>query len=112
MPEPTTNPFSLGKITATSGTPASIMTNRSTYTEYRCNRLEIQALFTNTSSKRVYIGNSTMDISTMAGVLRILDPGEAWVLQNNTGGCNINPWEIYIDVDNNDEGAIANAFSN
>lgn len=68
--------YSLGKVTPGSTTPAVINTNAPTLT--RAAKVSVLALTSN--AFQVFVGTATMDISSLAGVVAILNPGDAFVL--------------------------------
>jgi hypothetical protein len=101
---------SVGKVTATSGTPVALTPGVVT----NCNVIYIQALGTNTHYS--YIGSSTMVRATLVGVYRIIPAPTAatgatialpfWDPQSNvfTGPFDLS--KIFLDVDTTGEGVL------
>lgn len=109
MPDLSMNPFPLGLISTTIGAKANLIVNFPSYTDLVANWIQIQALDTNT--KNIFVGKSDMNTTTMAGVLKILQPGETWSCPPNPGSMNrLIVSEFNIDVEVNAEGVIAACF--
>lgn len=85
-----TKPIALGKLAPTAGTPIRCTANLADVTDGAkaygntnpatndlwVNKLEFKAPVANAGN--VFIGFSGMNTTTLAGVLRILEPGESW----------------------------------
>lgn len=95
----------LGKVTvAATGTP-----QRVTSTATRCQSISVQALSDNAG--KVYIGNVDMDISTLDGVYAVLPAPTASIIPSASfsiplAPAGLNAADMYIDVDNNDDGVL------
>jgi hypothetical protein len=101
--------ISLGKVTATAGTPVCIMANLPSSTDQRCHKVVIQSLPDNTGM--VYIGSSTINTTTLANVHKILKAaGDSESICGNYGLNVVNPWDLYVDVETSDEGIIGYLF--
>ena len=101
---------SLGKVTVTTaGTPVRATLNESTPTaRYAVQSLSVQALAGN-SGTNIYVGNSAMNKSTLAGVFAIVPKGStasAVIIQAPAG---ILANEIYLDADTNGDAALVSA---
>lgn len=103
--------LSLGKITATAGAPVRITTNQtSASASLPVHSYLIEALSTNTG--KVYIGNSTLNRTTLAGVYAILPPATTSVYPSFSSAVSyapsiFNAADIWIDVDTSTEGVLA-----
>lgn len=101
---------SLGKVTATAGTPVRLTTNESDPTaRYGAHSYLVEALSTNTGA--VYIGSASLNRTTLAGVYAILPPPTTNSYPNFSAtvtyaAAAFNLAEIYIDVDVSNEGAL------
>lgn len=106
----TMKPEPLGKLANTPGTPIRITANLANSTDGAkaagntnsgddlwCNKIEIKALSGNTG--KIYIGKSTMNTTTMAGVVRVLEKGEVWQLVERRGGNVYRAGDYYYDSD-------------
>lgn len=107
------NPVSLGKLAPTSGTAIRITTNvngaygnTQTAEDLYCNSLEIKAALANTG--QVFIGSSTMNKTTLVGVIKVLDPGDDWTL---TGSGMNTLWTGTYFIDVATTGDYANAIA-
>lgn len=105
----------LGKVTATSGTPARITANQSVpAARFQCHAIMIEALPTNTG--KVYVmDRSNGVIATLVGVLAILAVPTANVIPTYTVGFSgapnpMNAASYYIDVENTGEGVIVSVL--
>ena len=101
---------SLGKVTATAGTPVRLTMNESTpTTRYPAHSFLVEALSTNTGD--VYVGTSTMNRTTLAGVYAIIPPPTANLYLSFTATVSYAPAafnlnEVYLDVETTGEGAL------
>jgi hypothetical protein len=73
MSFPTMNPFPLDVIAPADGNPVSVLVNKPTLEATKCRSLDVQAPATNTGS--IFVGASTMNTTTLVGVLRVIAPG-------------------------------------
>lgn len=123
MPDLSTNPFPLGRVTvAAAGTPVSILANFPTFTgnadngkDLYCNKLIIWGLPSLPSvpfagnTGNVYVGSKTMNKVTLAGVIAIVPPGGSFTLQHDVGMNKYHVGDFWVDVDTNGEGCYATA---
>lgn len=105
------NPFPLGAIAPTSGTPLNVLTNFSDLVSSHAKALTIYGPASNTG--KVYVGRSTMNRSTLAGVLAVVGAGEIRTIPfNYQGGNNLDLTKFYIDVDTTgDQGLVVALFA-
>jgi hypothetical protein len=112
----TSNPTSLGSVVVpVPGVPQRITKNFPEFTssppkdtDLWCNQLEIFGLPDNTGN--VYIGNSAMNKTTLAGVYHILGATDTRVFSPPATGMNtIYPGDYYVDADDADDGVLASA---
>jgi len=102
---------SLGKVSATPGTPKLITNNQANpSTHLACGSVMIQTL--SSSTGKVYIGLSNMDKTTGVGLLAVLpvptaNSIPAFSMGNPTAQAGINANEIYIDGDSTSDGVIS-----
>ena len=107
--------FSLGKIVVNpAGTPIRLTANQSAPgANYPAHSYLVEALSGNTG--KIYIGTSTLDKTTLAGVYAILPPPTANIFPSFSATVSYSPnhfnlAEIYVDVDNAGEGVVASAI--
>lgn len=103
--------LSLGKVTiASAGTPERVTKNQTAPTaQLLSHSYLVEALGTNNG--KIYIGSSTMDRSTLAGVYAILPPPTTNVFPSFSATVaflplNFDMSQIYMDADTSDEGAL------
>lgn len=98
---------SFGKVTvATAGTPVRVTSNESVPSaRYGVQSLTVQALAGN-SGTNIYVGNSTMNKSTLAGVYAIVPKGSSSYVVIIEAPAGINANEIYLDADTNGDSAL------
>ena len=101
---------SFGKVTvSTAGTPIRVTTNESTPTDrVGVQSLTVQALAGNTGTN-IYVGSSTMNKSTLAGVYLIVAKGATGVSVINLAPAGINANEVYLDADTSGDSALVSA---
>ena len=101
---------SLGKVTVTTtGTPVRATVNQSSPTaRLGVQSISVQALAGN-SGTNIYVGSSSMNRSTLAGVYCIVPKGSLvpMTIQNAPAGINAN--EIFIDADTDGDAALISA---
>ena len=101
---------SLGKVTTTAGTPIRLTTNESVPgTRYAAHSFLVEALSSNTGA--IYVGTSTMNRTTLAGVFAVIPPPTANNFPSFTATVSysanhFNLAEIYLDVATSAEGAL------
>lgn len=101
---------SLGKVTATAGTPVRLTNNQTDpAAAYSCHSYFVEALSTNTGA--VYIGNSTLNKTTLAGVYAILPPPSTNIYPSFSSAVGYSPAhfnaaEVWIDVATSTEGVL------
>jgi len=104
------NPFPLGKVTATTTTPARLTANFLSDAEITgmiASKIDLKALSGNNGD--IYLGYSDMDRATLAGVIALISPGGTWSYSDATSLNSINPHDLYIGVDVNGDGVLATA---
>jgi len=105
---PTISPFPLGKLTTAPNTPIRLTANYpSLYGNWTidggisrdlwANSMELIADLSNQGN--IYIGTQTMNKATLVGVIRVIRPGESWVLENNIGGATYHVGDYFMDQD-------------
>lgn len=107
----TSNPFSLGQIIATPGTPQSVLNNfpAAKGTKTPINMIAFQSHPNN--SGNCYVGSASMNKVNLSGVLRVLQPGDSWSVGDNMAGNIINLDTLYVDADNPSSGILAVAYT-
>jgi hypothetical protein len=77
----TSNPFPLGSVTGTPGTPVRLTANIPDFDTDYVNHIKIQSHPSNTG--KVYLGNATLDVSADTGILHVLMvPGDTIVMSS------------------------------
>lgn len=98
---------SLGKVTvAAAGTPVRATLNESVpATRYAVQSFTVTALAGNTGTN-IYVGNSGLNKSTLAGVFAIVPKGSSSsaIIAQAPAGINLN--EIYLDADTSADSAL------
>jgi hypothetical protein len=121
-------PQALGSIIVpTPGTPvaldsalitAGIMVNNDTFP---ANKILIQAyggaignpaLSGSPNAGNVYIGSKSMVRATLAGVIKVLVPGEYWTITTNVATNKYYLDKLYVDADHANDGVYGNADQN
>lgn len=103
------NPFPLGAIAPTAGTPLNVLNNFSTLASTSAKILVVYAPTANTGN--VYVGRSTLNKTTLAGVLAVLIPGETKALPFNDYSGNVLALnKFFIDVDTTGDKAMPTAL--
>ena len=101
---------SLGKVTVTTpGTPVRATSNQGTPgAQVSCQAIAFQALSANTG--KIYIGSSTMNKSTLAGVYFVLAVPTTNIVPSFSASqlsvAGLNAADFYLDADNGTEGVI------
>jgi len=114
----TTNPFALGKVVPTPGTPANLCSNfPSAYGQPTpganliANQMQVRALpprgVTAGNVGQVYIGESTMNKATLAGVLCVLQPGESISMGTPNAANTLAVGSYFVDSDTAGDGVYA-----
>ena len=88
------NPYPLGAVTPTPGTPLRITNNESTFA-FQVNAITVSAPLSNTG--RVWVGIQTLNKTTLAGVFTILEPGQEWNLVMRATG--VDPKRFWVDTE-------------
>lgn len=101
---------SFGKVTvASAGTPVRATSNESVPTA----RVGVQSLtvfaLAGNAGANIYVGNSAMNKSTLAGVYAIVPKGSSGGATINLAPAGINANEIFIDADTNGDAALVSA---
>jgi hypothetical protein len=103
------NPYPLGAIQPTSGSPLNVLNNFPNLVWTMSKVLTVTGLSTN--SGNVYVGRSTMNRSTLAGVLLIVAPGQTLQVPFNMTNSNIlDLTKFYVDVDHTGDQALIDAL--
>jgi hypothetical protein len=103
------NPFPLGAIAPTSGTPLNLLTNVPDLALTRCKVITVFAPSGNTGN--VYVGRSTLNKTTLAGVLLVLEAGETKALPFDQSAGNVQELSKYfVDVDTTGDKALVDAL--
>ena len=103
------NPFPLGAVAPTSGTPLSVLTNFPDLCAKSCKLASFYAPDSN--SGKVYVGASTMVRTTFSGVLLVINPGETRALPfNDSAGNTLSLNEFYLDVDTTGDRAVVSVL--
>jgi hypothetical protein len=105
----TFKPEPFGKLQPTPGTPIRATANLANSTDglkafgntsvrddLWVNKIEFKADQANTG--KVYIGKSGMNTTTLAGVIRVIDPGESWSVEDVMRGNNYHLGEWLVDL--------------
>ena len=104
---------SLGKVTTNAGTLVRLTNNESDPTlRYVAHSFLVEVLSTNTG--KIYVGSSTMNRTTLAGVYAILPPPTANIFSSFTATVTqaagaFSLAEVWLDVDTNSEGCLVSA---
>lgn len=102
-----------GKITVTTaGTPVQIFTNDpgGNMPKFKVAKIRIEPLPANTG--KIYVGSSTLDKSSMVGVLDILNkwpttgPPDRFLVDSQEDSNVLFPDEYWLDADTSGEGAV------
>lgn len=112
MPTPTPvdiNPFPLGAIAPTSGTPLSVLNN---FPDLALHSAKVLTFFAPaTNSRTVYVGRKELNRGTLAGVLLTLEPGETKALPfNEAGGNMLDLTKFFVDVDTTGDKTLVDAL--
>lgn len=101
---------SFGKVTVTTaGTPVRCTINQTAPTDrVAVQSVTIQALAGN-SGTNIYVGNSAMNKSTLAGVYAMVPKGVAGSITINLAPAGIMVNEIFLDADTNGDAALVSA---
>lgn len=93
-------PGSIGKVVVTSaGTKV-----RFTATSTEAQTISVTALDTNAG--KVYVGTSTLNKTTLAGVIVILQPGATFSWSAGTNSNPLNLSDYYVDADTNNDAIV------
>lgn len=104
-----TNPAALGIVTVvTAGSPVSLLSSvpAAQGQDFKCRAIELEAIKDVAKADNtglVYLGESGMNTSTGAGVIKSLLPGEQWSVSGFTNA--LRPERLYLDADTNGDGA-------
>jgi hypothetical protein len=109
MTFPDLNPYPLGQIAPTSGTPLSILAN---FADLAFTRAKVVTVFgLSGNSGAVYVGRSNMNRSTLVGVLLIVSPGETKTLPFSelAGNC-LDLTKFFVDTDTTGDAALVDVL--
>ncbi len=107
-----TNPAALGIVLQPDHTadPVSLLSNITAAlgTGVKFNALEFEGIKLadgTVCSGNVYIGQFDMDITTGVGVIKTLKPGVQWSFGNERDGNVFDPERLFLQTDNDNDGA-------
>ncbi len=112
---PPTNPAPLGYVKPTPGVPLSVLAGTPTAVnqDFKCYALRFDAERSPSvvNTGRVYIGHSTMNRSTGAGVLLTLEPGQndSYYGPDRCGNM-LQPDNLFVDADTAGDGVRVTAM--